>query len=83
MNDDLLRDICCPATRQSLRLAESSVVDRVNAGIAADGLKNHGGTLVEDRIDAALMREDGEVIYPVRGSTPVLLVAEAISIRDL
>lgn len=83
MIEDLLPDLCCPDTRQPLRVAAAADVELVNAAIAAGRLKNQSGNLVQDRIDAGVVREDGTVIYPVRGGTPVMLVAEAILMRDV
>ena len=82
MIDSLLSELCCPVSRQSLRIAETSDVDRINDAIGKGTLKNYAGILIEDRIDGALIREDDEVLYPVRGGSPVLLVAEGIAKKD-
>lgn len=83
MIDSLLSDLCCPASRQTLSVADSVDVDRINDAISNRTLKNQAGILIEDRIDGALIRKDLEVLYPIRGGTPVLLVAEGIAKKDL
>lgn len=83
MNDSLLKDLCCPDTRQPLNPAAEAIVARLNAEIKAGTLKNNGGAHVLDAFDEGLLREDGEYLYPVRNGIPVLLVAEAIAVASV
>lgn len=66
MNPELLQVICCPATRQSLRLAGDSELSRLN--------DREGG------VEAALVTEDGRMAYPIRDGLPVLLVSEGMEL---
>ena len=75
---DLLRILCCPETYQEVRLAEPALVEKLNAQIAAGGLKNQGGQPVQEKVDGGLIRADGKVLYPIRRDIPVMLVDEGI-----
>jgi len=75
---DLLEILCCPETHQEVRLAEPAVIERLNAQITAGTLKNRADQLVQQKIDAGLIRADSKFLYPIRRGIPVMLVDEAI-----
>ena len=76
--DSLIKILRCPENHQSLSMAEPDTLLELNQRIAANQLKNHGGTLVEAVIEAGLVREDRKRLYPVIDGFPVMLVDEAI-----
>jgi uncharacterized protein YbaR (Trm112 family) len=73
----------CPLDRSQLRLAEPKLVARLNAAIAAGRLTNRGGTQLEKSLDGALVREAGDLAYPIVDQIPVMLADEAIAIDQL
>jgi uncharacterized protein YbaR (Trm112 family) len=75
---ELLEILCCPETHQPVREAEPSLIERLNAQIAAGTLKNRAGQVVGVKLDGGLVRADGKVLYPIRDEIPVMLVEEAI-----
>jgi uncharacterized protein YbaR (Trm112 family) len=68
----------CPATRQALEPAPQEIVDALNARIASGAQHDVGGRLVAVPIDAALMRADGALVYPVRGGVACLCAQDAL-----
>jgi len=75
---ELLKILCCPETHQEVRWAERVVIERLNGRIAAGGLKNRSGQLVQEQIEGGLIRADGKFLYPIRRNIPVMLVDEGI-----
>ena len=80
IDHNLLDILVCPETKQVLRVADESVLEAVNASIAAGSMTNRGGEAVTATIAEALIREDGDVLYPVRDDIPIMLIDESISL---
>ena len=53
-----------------------------NSARIAAGVKNNGGAPMGDKLEAAIIRVDGTFAYPVREDIPVMLIDEAIPLRD-
>lgn len=70
--------LCCPETRGSLRMADDDCLASVNSAIAAGSVKNVAGEIVSEKMEEALVSEDGSRLYPIREGIPVLLSDEAI-----
>lgn len=83
VDPQLLEILVCPDTKQPVREAEPELVDRLNAAIGNGAVTNRGGDVVKEPLDGGLVREDGEVLYPVREDIPVMLVDEAIVLSSL
>jgi uncharacterized protein YbaR (Trm112 family) len=77
---ELLR---CPQTRLRLHLADEQLVARLNRAIVSGRLSTLGGRGVNERIDGGLVREDGQVLYPIFEGIPRLLADEAIPLSQL
>jgi uncharacterized protein YbaR (Trm112 family) len=80
---ELLEILCCPETRQPLRMADSVLLENLNQQIADGTLRNLQGKPVTEKLDAALIRTDGKCVYPIRQNIPLLLAGEAISLDPI
>jgi uncharacterized protein YbaR (Trm112 family) len=78
MKAELLSDLCCPETHQSLRPASEVVIGSLNERIRAGQVRNRAGMPLEQPCEGGLLREDGVILYPVRQGLPILLIAEGI-----
>jgi len=78
MNADLVQLLVCPETHQSLSHAPASLISGLNQRIAAGTLKNRGGEVTQEPLEAGLLRSDGRVLYPVRHGIPIMLIVESL-----
>jgi uncharacterized protein YbaR (Trm112 family) len=74
----LLEILACPATYQTLAEASADVVRGLNTAIGKGGVKNVGGETLSAPLEAALVRKDGALVYPIKDGIPVLLVNEGV-----
>ncbi|MGD2018974.1 MAG: hypothetical protein PVJ89_12710 [Planctomycetota bacterium] len=80
IHPDLLAILACPDSRQPLDHADEATLKGLNDRIAAGGVVNVGGDEVSAPLEAGLVREDGQLVYPVRDDIPVLLREEGIAL---
>jgi len=81
IDTELLKILCCPETHQEVMPASQTQLEWVNRRIAEGTLKNRGGRLVEQPIEAGLVRADGKFLYPIREKIPIMLIEEAIALE--
>ena len=78
IDPELLKILCCPETHQSLALAETPLVESLNQQIEAGQLRNRAGQSMKEKIDAGLVRADGQFLYAIRQNIPIMLIDEAV-----
>lgn len=83
LDTELLDILVCPETRRPLILADEAVLARVNRLADEGAVLNRGGETVHSGLEALLLRDDGEVAYPVRDEIPIMLIDESIDITAL
>jgi uncharacterized protein len=80
---EFLAMLRCPEDHSKLSLADTTLVARLNDAVASGRLKSRAGQKIEKRLDGALVRADGRLIYPIIDQIPILLVDEAICSEEL
>ena len=80
---ELLEILVCPETKQPVALADSGRLSALNEKISQGVVRNRGGDVVSQPLDAGLLRTDGRVIYPVVDDIPVMLIDESIELDGL
>jgi uncharacterized protein YbaR (Trm112 family) len=80
IDKDLLQILACPETHQGLAEAGPDLLKRINGEISGGRAKNRSGAQVKDALEAALVRQDGKILYPIRDGIPVLLIDEGIPV---
>lgn len=78
IDQELLEILVCPETKQDVRPADASLLDEVNARIREGKVRNRAGEVVQEPLEAALVRADGACLYPIRDDIPIMLIDEAI-----
>ena len=82
VDQELLKILVCPQSRQPLSEASAELLARVNARITGGAQRNQGGEAVQEPLTEGLVREDGRIVYPVRDGIPLLLVDEGLPVGD-
>jgi uncharacterized protein YbaR (Trm112 family) len=80
ISPELLNLLRCPETKQPLRIALAECIAQLEAKRQAGELRNRADELVRAPIEAALIREDGLVVYPFEDGIPNLLPGKAIPV---
>ncbi len=79
----LLDLLACPEKKTPLRVADAGLVDKLNAAVDKGKLRDRGGRVLGQRLQGALVREDGEIAYPVFDDMPWLVVDAGIELDQL
>jgi uncharacterized protein YbaR (Trm112 family) len=74
---DILR---CPQDRTRVHAAATDVISRINRAISVGAARNLAGERLEKPLDGGLIREAGDILYPVVDQIPVMLPDEAIEL---
>jgi uncharacterized protein YbaR (Trm112 family) len=80
---ELLALLVCPETHQDLTLASAGEMAILNEAIRSGTVRTTAGKEVVGVLEGALIRLDRALAYPIRDDIPVMLVPEALAIRDL
>ena len=75
---EILELLRCPESHQKLTLAPDERIAALNSKIERREVQNRTGKAVEQPLQGGLLREDGSMLYPIRGNLPIMLVDEAI-----
>ena len=67
MDASLLEILCCPVTHQPLKVADTGTLRRASERTSTP-------------LSEGLLREDGQVLYPVKDGIPLLVPEEAIAL---
>ena len=83
IHEQTLAILRCPKNHSTLRAADAALVARLNAAIAAGRLRNQAGSPIGKALDGGLVREAGDLVYPIVDQIPVMLFDEAIALDQL
>jgi uncharacterized protein len=83
MDKHLLEILCCPVTREPVRMARRDELDALNQSISQGGVVSVNGVPIETVLPEAMITRDGKTIYRVDDGIPVMLVDESIGTLQL
>ena len=80
VDPELLAILRCPETLQPVRLADDSVVRRLQDQARQGALQSISGSKVKADFEALLIRQDEKRAYLIRDGIPVMLIDEAVAL---
>ena len=83
LDAELLALLVCPETHQDVTLATPGEIVLLNEAIREGRVRTAGGNPVKQPVEAALIRVDRSIAYPIRDGIPVMLVAEGLGISQV
>lgn len=83
IDKQLLKFLRCPQDKSELTPADDELVAQMNRAIDAKQVTTVGGHKLEKHIEAGLIRDAGDLMYPVYDQIPVMLPDEAIDLAQL
>jgi uncharacterized protein YbaR (Trm112 family) len=83
VDKELLDMLCCPETKEDVSFLTGEPIEKLNRLAEAGKLKNRGGEIVKEKMDAGLLRADRKFLYPIREDIPIMLIDEAIPVEGL
>ena len=83
LRQDLLEILCCPQTKQRLRLLSEGELRSLNTSIKNCTVKNVQGAAVHSELSGALITQDNSLVYPIRSGVPCLISSEALATNDI
>ena len=83
IKEDLLEILCCPETKEPLKLVAPEILAKINERITAGKVQYESGETVTEPLEEALITVDEQRIYSIKDSIPVMLVEESIPAAQL
>ena len=83
IDKDLLAILCCPDTKQDVRVADEALIATLNKAVSLGQLKNKANKPVTETLDGGLIRSDRKMLYPIREDIPVMLIEEGIPLEGI
>jgi len=74
----LLEILCCPVSKQSLRVLTADQLERINHQIASGAVTNAGDDKVTSTLTEGLITQNHQRIYRIDDNIPVMLENESI-----
>ncbi len=83
MDEQLLEILRCPENRSPVSIAESQIIVKINDAIRLGNVLNIGGQRLCQPIDGGLLRQNGDILYPIKDGIPVMLPDEGVELAQL
>jgi uncharacterized protein YbaR (Trm112 family) len=80
ISDSFLKLLVCPETQTPLAMAPPELLARLQRLQQTGALYNRANRQIEQPLEGALVRQDGNVAYPIIDNIPLLLIDEGIEL---
>ncbi len=83
IDKDLVALYRCPETLQTVSVADSILIQRINDAVTRGSLQTKGKKPVSTQLEGGLIREDQRILYPIRENIPDMLIENGIPLDQL
>ncbi|MDH5716421.1 MAG: hypothetical protein OEZ22_02150 [Spirochaetia bacterium] len=81
MDNELLKILVCPLTKNKLEKASKSIIDKLNAEISLKKIKDISGELITESLTDGLFEPKNKVFYIIKDDIPILIYENGIKIK--
>ena len=83
IDNKLLEILCCPVTKVPVKVLPKAQLTVLNERLTSGEVKRVNGEPLSERVDEALITENGTTIYRIDAGLPVMLEDEGIPTAQL
>lgn len=83
LDDKLLEVLCCPKTKVPVKMLPEEKLKKLNDLIKEGGVRFAGGDAVAEKLEEALITEDGKTVYTIQTGIPIMLEDKGIATEPL
>ncbi len=80
--EELLNILCCPETRQDLKVMNDEQISTLNRWIRSSDVRYRDGSGIDLPVTGALITEDGSRCYLIIDDIPVMLTDKIIDLEE-
>ena len=82
IDEKLLSKLRCPVDLQPLRVADQSLIARLNESIEQNKVRDIEDQMVAEKVDGGLLSESGQRLYPIRDGIVCMVTGQAILLSE-
>ena len=85
IKDELLKILCCPVSKKTVRAMTKKELEQVNSHITASScilieFRSVRGEIIDQKLEEGLITIDEKIIYQVRNNIPHMIPEQGISV---
>ncbi len=83
IKSELLEILCCPVSKEPLKLISDQELSNLNAKIKQKIVINQNKTLILAPFETGLIEHKNQIFYPIQDQIPILLESESVSLKNI
>lgn len=83
ISEELLDILCCPETKVPVKMLTPDQIKTINQAIQTNEIKYIDGTTVDKTLKEGLITIDGQRVYRIDDSIPIMLIDKGIPANQI
>ena len=83
MDEETLKILRCPKTKESLQLLSMDKLEKLNKQISESKVSSMDGSIVNSLFKECLINKSEDIIYPVIDEIPILIIEKCILVKNI